>query len=281
MAQFPKLKDGLDLPVGAILEISVPTRHRQTPVRVYRPETGGPHAAVFYFHGGAFCLSSYADDEPMARQLVHEAGCIVFSVDYGLAPEYPFPDALEEVYEVVRQVVADAAEYGVDTNRIAVGGNSAGANLAAALCILAAERKEFRIRALSAIYPPLDFTIDHAEKLTGKAAASPLRSEMMDLLIGKAYLAGNEEQSSNPLVSPLLTNDVGIFPPTLLVSAERCPFTPEHLRFAQRLSEAGVECLHKFYVGVDHGFMDMGGAEVLQRDCKSLISAQLKSVLNR
>lgn len=280
-SSFPKLKDGMDLKVGSIMESYLETTERNTPLRVYSPEGSGPHPAVFYFHGGGFCLSSYADDEPMARQLAHEAGCSVISVDYCLAPEFPFPSAIEEAYSVIKTVVEQAAEYNIDQEKIAVAGNSAGANLAIALGILSAERQQFSIKALSAIYPPLDLTIDHQEKLTGKAEQSGLRAELIELLIVDAYLEGDRSKLTNPLVSPLFTPDYRIFPTTLLVSAERCPFTPEHRVFFDKLKEAGVECLHKFYSGVDHGFMDMGGEEALQRDCKTLISAQLKSIFGR
>lgn len=279
--EFPKLKDGMDLTVGSITESYLETAERNTPIRIYFPDGAGPHPAVFYFHGGGFCLSSYADDEPMARQLANDASCTVISVDYGLAPEFPFPSALEESYSVIKAVIEQAAEYNIDQKKIAVAGNSAGANLAIALCILSAERQEFSIKALSAIYPPLDSAIAHQDKLTGKAEQSGLRAELMELLIVDAYLEGDRSKLANPLVSPLFTPDYSIFPTTLLVSAERCPLTPEHRIFFDKLKEAGVECMHKFYSGVDHGFMDMGGEEVLQRDCKTLISAQLKSIFDR
>lgn len=278
---FPKLTDGMDIQVGSIVDLAIRTRARSTPVRVYRPVTPGQHPAVFYLHGGAFCLSSNADDEPMARQLAHDAGCAVFSIDYGLAPEYPFPHALEEAYEIIVQVLGDAATYGIDPERVAVAGNSAGATLAAALCILASRRGQFRICALSAVYPALDSSIPHADKLTGKAANSRLRAEMIELLVMEAYLGGSRTRASDPLVSPLLADDFSIFPPTLLLTAELDPLTPENLRFADRLRAAGTEVLHKHCVGVDHGFMDMGGVEALQRECKTLISSQLKIWLNR
>lgn len=281
LAAFPKLTDGLDIPVGSIADTSIRTSGRVTPVRVYQPATAGPHAAVFYLHGGAFCLSSNADDEPMARRLARDAGCTVFSIDYGLAPEHPFPGALEEAYEVVLRVLGEAPAYGIDPQRIAVAGNSAGATLATALCILAARRGQFRIQALSAIYPVLDCSIPHADKLTGKAANSMLRAEVIDLLVMQAYLGGDRTRASDALVSPLLTDDFSVFPPTLLVTAERDPLTPENLRFADRLRAAGTEVLHKHCIGVDHGFMDMGGAEALQRECKTLVSSQLKIWLNR
>lgn len=278
---FPKLQDGMDIPIGSVNDMSVRTSQRTTPVRVYHPATPGLHPAVFYLHGGAFCLSSNADDEPMARQLARDADCTVFSIDYGLAPEHPFPGALEEAYEVIVQVLSDASRHAVDPQRIAVAGNSAGATLAAGLCILAARRGQFVIRALSAIYPVLDVSIPHANKLSGKAADSRLRPELIDLLVMKAYLGNKLSLASDPLASPLLTDDFGVFPPTVLITAERCPLTPENLRFAECLRAAGAEVLHKHCVGVDHGFMDMGGAEALQRECKMLVASQLKIWLNR
>lgn len=278
---FPKLTDGLDVAVGSITDITVQTSQRATPVRVYQPATKGPHAAVFYLHGGAFCLSSYADDEPMARQLARDAGCAVFSIDYGLAPEHPFPGALEEAYQVIAHVLARAAEFAVDPARVAVAGNSAGATLAAALCILAHRRGQFGFRALSAIYPMLDCTVPHAQKLVGQASSSKLRSEIVDLLVLEAYLGGDKAKTSDPLVSPLLTDEFSVFPPTLVITAERCPLTPENLHFIERLREARIESLHKHCVGVDHGFMDMGGEEALQRECKAVVCTQLGIWLNR
>jgi acetyl esterase len=281
LSQMPPLSDGLDVPVGSVRDIMVDTASRTTPVRIYSPSGTEKTAAVFYLHGGAFCLSSYRDDEPMARRLVKETGCTVFSIDYGLAPQYPFPSAIEEAFEVILHVIACADRYGIDPDRIALGGNSAGANIAMALCVLAAERKAFPVSALSVIYPPLDFTIPHQNKLTGKAASSMLKNDLIDLCIKEAYLQGDISQYSHRLLSVGLTADVSLFPPVTLISAEHCPFTPEHFVFTQRLYQAGVEYLHKVYPGVDHGFMDMGTAESLQQDCKRLVSAQLGSVLAR
>lgn len=280
-SQVPPLTDGMDIPVGSVQDIEIKTEIRTTPVRIYSPAVTEKTAAIFYLHGGAFCLSSYRDDEPMARSLVHDAGCTVFSIDYGLAPEYPFPSAIEEVYQVILQVIADAERYGIDPQRLAIGGNSAGANIAMALCILAGERKAFSFTALSVIYPPLDFTIPHNEKLIGKAAGSMLKPELVDLCIRGAYLQGDVSKYQHRLLSTGLIPDVSLFPPVTLISAENCPFTHEHFIFTQRLFAAGVEFLHKVYPGVDHGFMDMGIAETWQQDCKRLVSAQLRSAFSR
>lgn len=280
-SQVPPLTDGMDIPVGSVQNIEIKTEIRTTPVRIYSPAVAEKTPAVFYLHGGAFCLSSYQDDEPMARCLVHNSGCTVFSIDYGLAPEYPFPSAIEEVYQVIVQVIAHAEHYGIDPERLAVGGNSAGANIAMALCILVEERKAFSFKALSVIYPPLDFTIPHKEKLTGKAAGSMLKPELLDLCIRDAYLQGDVSKYPHRLLSTGLIPDVSLFPPVTLISAEHCPFTPEHFIFTQRLFAAGVEFMHKVYPGVEHGFMDMGIAETLQQDCKHLVSAQISSAFSR
>ncbi|MCV9880294.1 alpha/beta hydrolase [Brenneria izbisi] len=281
LSQMPPLSDGMDVPVGSVRDIMVDTTFRATPVRIYSPSSTEKTAAMFYLHGGAFCMSSYRDDEPMARRIVNDAGCTVFSIDYGLAPKYPFPSAIEEAFEVILHVIACADHYGIDPEKIILGGNSAGANIAMALCILADERKAFPVSALSVIYPPLDFTIPHQNKLTGKAAGSMLKNDLIDLCIRDAYLQGDNSQYSHRFLSVGLTADISLFPPVILISAEHCPFTPEHFVFTQRLYQAGIECLHKIYPGVDHGFMDMGTAENLQQDCKRLISAQLAIVLTR
>lgn len=281
ISSMPKLFDGLEISVGVIKDITIPTEDRQTQVKMYAPSGTGPYPAVFFLHGGAFCLGDNSIDEPIARQLVRDTNCIVFSVDYGLAPEYPFPSAIDEIYSVIKHVISNADQYCVDPQKISIGGSSSGATLAIDICILSSERKEFFISALTAIYPALDMTIGHKDKLVGKAAGSALAEAMVNLCVIAAYLEGDLSRLKNPLISPAYFENIGAFPPTVLISAEKCPFTPEHDIFFNRLKLAGVEVLHKVYPGVDHGFMDMGGFEDSQRDVRNLICAQLKSIFSR
>jgi acetyl esterase len=281
MSRFPLPKDGLDIQVGTVKELIIKTSMRETPVKMYAPDGKGPFPAVIYAHGGAFCLTSNAVDESIARQLARDVNCIVFSVDYGLAPEYPFPNAIEEIYEVIKNIISHADDYCVESQKIAIGGNSAGATLALSVSILANERKEFSISAISAIYPVLDLTISDSEKRIGKAAKTNLPSALMSMCVEKAYLEGDLSKLDNTLVSPGLIKDASFMPPTLIISAEHCPFTKEHGRFVEKLKDAGVEVLHKVYPGLDHGFMDMAGFETYERDCKALICSQLKSIFSR
>ena len=202
-------------------------------------------------HGGGFVLGGPEMDDRFMPRVAREAGVKIVSVDYSLAPEAPFPVALNECYAVVKYAKEHAAELGVDSERIAVGGHSAGGNLSAAICLLDAERKELSLNALILDYPPLDIHTDPFLKPRPKGALSPKMSRVYD----QAY-AGTREAAKNPLISPYYAtlDQVKSFPPTLVITAGLDSLAPETEAFKDKLIEAGVDVTFKRFEGARHGF---------------------------
>jgi len=204
----------------------------------------------FDMHGGGFILMSADADDAMNTSILETVGCKVISIDYSLAPEHPFPSALNEVYAVVKQVHENAGEYGVDPDHMAIGGHSAGGNLATATCIQANRKREFAFACQMLDYPPLDLATSPYEKPYPKGAIKPKSAAAYDACYIKP------EQSKNPLVSPVYAteDDLKGMPPTLLILAGRDSLHDEGVRYAELLKDAGVAlALHEF-PNEKHGF---------------------------
>lgn len=259
----------VDVPVKVFAEYKAATRAGETRVLFCSPgEQGLP---VFVnFHGGGFVMGSADDDDVYCRRLANAAGCAVVNADYRLAPEHKFPSAVEDCYDVVKWVYDSAAALGVDPARIAVGGHSAGGNLAAAICLMAKERREFGVVFQVLDYPPLDMTVD------------PYAQESRDaMLTPKAHIFFNEcyfntpADAHNPLVSPLLAGDLAGLPPALMIAAEYDPLRSGEERYVQRLAEAGVDVTYRMFAGCSHAFTHFGPQEAAD-EAWNLIAAKLK-----
>ncbi|MDR3253010.1 MAG: alpha/beta hydrolase [Tannerella sp.] len=207
-------------------------------------------------HGGGFIFGDPEMDDPYNQQLAEEAGIKIVSIDYSLAPEHPFPAAIDECYATVKYMQTHASELGIDAGRIAVGGHSAGGNFTAAICIRNAMTKELNIKAAILDYPPLDVYTDAYEKPRGKGFMArfmlpPKRSRIFD-----ACYCTDREARRNPLISPLYASDdeLAAFPPVLVITAGRDSLCAEGDRFAERLRSVGTRVLHRRFDKAQHGF---------------------------
>ncbi len=243
---------------GGADELAVRTSAGDTRVLVYRPagQAKGPLPVFVSFHGGGFVMGSADDDDVWCRRIADVAGCAVVSVDYRLAPEHKFPVALEECYDVAKWVCASAAELGFDAGRLAVGGHSAGGNLAAGLCLLARERREFAVVYQVLDYPPLDLTVDPYKVVTGDKLLTPATREFFT----SCYVNAPED-TRNPLLSPLLADELGGLPAALVITAEQDPIRGDGERYAARLEAAGVEVTYRMFAGCMHAFTHFGPEE--------------------
>lgn len=222
--------------------------------RLYRPSTDLPLGLFVYFHGGGWVLGSIETHDHVARALAAESGCAVLSVDYRLAPEHPFPAGLEDAFAVSAWAHANAASLGCDPDRLAIGGDSAGANLAAV--VTQSARVPFRFQLL--VYPVADargVTASYEELSEGFGLT---RSGMAWFV--EHYLSGGAGAVDDPLVSPLLADDAAFAasPPTLVITAELDPLRDEGEAYAERLRAAGVPVETTRYDGMIHGFLAMG-----------------------
>ena len=256
---------------GGHTSLRVPNRFGGTPILTYRFGDPAKPAPVFVnLHGGGFIMGSPADDEAWCRQIAAATNCLVVNIDYRLAPEHPFPTALEECYDVIAWLCRQAHELGVDPARIAVGGQSAGGNLAAGLCLLAKERQEFSFVCQVLNYPPLDMTLDPA----GKASRDKVLTARMQQLFNTCYFR-TEADAANPLVSPLLAADLSGLPAALIIAARLDPLLPEAGQYAQRLQAAGVNTTYTVFTDCMHAFLHFG-PEAAAREALELVCNHLR-----
>ncbi len=186
--------------------------------------------------------------------LANRANCVVVSVDYRLAPEHKFPAAAEDSYAAVKWVVDHADSINVDANRVAVGGDSAGGNLAAVVALMARDKGEISLAYQMLIYPVTNHSYA-TESYTENADGYLLTKDSM-IWFWNHYL-NNEEDGQNPYASPLLASDLSGLPPALVLTGEFDPLRDEGEAYAKRLQEAGVQVEATRYDGMIHGFFWM------------------------
>jgi acetyl esterase len=261
---------------GTEREYPVPTPAGITPVFLYYP-VGEQHRHLPVFvniHGGGFIQGSAMDDRLWCQQIVENVGCCVVNIEYRLSPEYRFPVALEECYAVIRWVTEQTKNLGIDANRIAVGGHSAGGNLSAALCLLTRQRQEFSLCYQILDYPSLDMSRDPFLQSTTDTLLTPkVRAFFTDCYVSTA------EQGRNSLVSPLLAPNLGGLPPALIITAEHDPLRQEGEEYADRLREAGVAVTYRMFAGCMHAFTHFGPAQASE-DAWALISEKLRQAFD-
>ena len=262
---------------GTVRELRVPTSAGPTRILLYAPNLmpGGRLPVFVNIHGGGFIQGSAEDDDVWCRRIVDAVGCAVVSIDYCLAPEHPFPAALEECYDVLKWIRATAQETGFDPARVAVGGHSAGGNLTAALCLLARERREFSICYQILNYPPLDFSVDPFSKPGGDTLLTPRAQAFFT----SCYLA-DPRDAVNPLASPLLEENLAGLPGALIIAAEKDPLCGEDALYAERLSAAGTDVTFRMFRGCMHAFTHFGPPDQAE-EAWGLIEGKLRQAFAR
>jgi acetyl esterase/lipase/5'-deoxynucleotidase YfbR-like HD superfamily hydrolase len=256
--------DSVDLSSG-ITQTETTVAARSGPVRVlvFRPDVSGVLPAIVHIHGGGFIAGTPETAANVCRLLAHRARAVVFSVDYRLAPETPFPGGLEDCWDAVVALHGAAGSWGVDPRRFAVSGDSAGGNLAAACCVLDARSPARRLAAQLLIYPAVDMRTEAEGRVTWSAEAYDVRLHgdlvwptiryFVDGGEAFAQLYLNGHSGADPLVSPLAA-DPALFPPTLMLTAEFDGLRFAADAFAERLAGAGVPVRSVRYRGMEHGF---------------------------
>ena len=228
---------------------------RDVPIRIYRPPNApNPSPALVYFHGGGWVLGSLDSHDVTCQLLAEDGGFTVVSVDYRLAPEHPFPAAVSDAVASYRHVVADHERLGLDPDRIAVGGDSAGGNLAAVVCDVTREDRlppAFQLL----IYPVCDVSREHPSYELFSEGFMMTSDEMRWFI--RHYIR-REDQKEDPRVSPLLAHDLKGLPPACMVIAGFDPLRDEGLAYAEKLEAAGVDVTLQKHLGLHHGFFSLG-----------------------
>jgi acetyl esterase len=259
---------GTPEPIHQMEDHRVPGPAGHIPVRMYVPQGKGSLPVLVYFHGGGWVLGDLETHDGTCRGLANAAKCMVIAVDYRLAPEHKFPAAPEDCYAVTKWVVLNAASFGGDPTRIAVGGDSAGGNLAAAVALMAADRGAPTLAYQLLIYPVTNYAFD-TPSYRENADGYLLTRDSMQWFWGH-YLA-NENDGQNAYASPMRARDCRRVPAALVITAEFDPLRDEGEAYAARLREASVPVDVKRYNGMIHGFFSLG--QVLDQGKKAMADA--------
>lgn len=244
------------------------------PVRIYTPATRtATLPGLLWIHGGGFTAGKPEQDDALCERIVEEVSCVVVSVDYRLSPEHPFPAAPEDCYAALRWVAASAAELGIDAARIGVGGASAGGGLAAAVALMARDRKEVPLIFELLIYPCLDDR--HITPSSQAIAARGMLWERGSSLRGwSAYLGADHQGEVSPYAAPARVADVAGLPPTYIMIGALDLMRDENIEYAMRLMQAEVPTQLHVYPGAFHGFDLLAStAAVSQRATSEYIDA--------
>src|SRR5213594_4621978 len=242
--------------VARVENRTVPGPRGEIPVRVYTPEGRAPFPVLVYFHGGGWVIGNLETHDGLCRHLANAAGALVVSVDYRLAPEHPFPAPGEDAYTATRWVAANAAVIGGDARRIAVGGDSAGGNLAAVVSLMARDRGGPPLVFQLLVYPVTDTPSANTASYRENAEGYFLTAKMMHWFWN--HYCGKKPDLSDPYLCPLRARDLKRLPPALVITAEFDPLRDEGEAYAARLREADVPVTSKRYPGMIHGFFGMG-----------------------
>jgi len=224
------------------------------PVRIYTPSGNGPFPVLVFFHGGGWVICDLDTHDDLCRSLTNQAACIVVSVDYRLAPEHKFPAAPQDCYAATRWVAGNAAQLNGDPSRVAVGGDSAGGNLAAVISQMARDQGGPPLVFQLLIYPATDFK---ANTPSIEENADGYFLSKQDMIWFTNHYLNGEEDKLNPLASPLKASDLSELPPALIITAQYDPLRDEGELYGQRLKAAGVPVTISRYNGMIHGFLSM------------------------
>ena len=261
-------------PVGRVEDRRIPGPAGEIPVRIYTPEGSGPFPLIAFFHGGGFVLCSLETHDELCRAMCRDAGAVVVSVDYRLAPEAKYPAAADDCYAATAWCAAHAAELGADAARLVVAGDSAGGNLAAVTALRARDLGAPRIRHQVLIYPATHCDFD-TPSYRENAQGYFLTADAMRWFW--AHYLEHPAQASEPYACPAHAADLRGLPPATVITAEYDPLRDEGEDYATQLRAAGVPVVQKRNDGMIHGFVSMGDVFDDARAAQRLIAEQLRA----
>lgn len=258
--------------------ISIPGPDGELPIRIYTPSGEGPFPVFVYFHGGGWVIGDLDTADVPCRLIANQARCIVVSVDYRLAPEHKFPAATEDAYAAVTWISEHAESLDIDTDRIAVGGDSAGGNLAAVAALMIKDRGGPTLCAQMLIYPVTHYDFN-TDSYRDNAEGYFLTKESM-VWFWNHYLS-SEEDGKHPYASPLLAQDLSGLPPAFVITAQYDPLRDEGEAYAKRLENAGVPVEISRYNGMIHGFFWMPGILTQGRKAIDQVATSLREAFSK
>jgi acetyl esterase len=244
--------------VAEVRELSAPGPHGAIPLRLYRP-LGTQRADVLpvlvYYHGGGWTIGDLDTHDTLCRELANLSGCAVVAVDYRMGPEHRFPAAVDDVLAATRWVRKEAGALGLDAGRLAVGGDSAGGNLAAVVAIAARDAGDLPIAFQLLIYPATDMRRVHPSHTTN-GQGYVLTSDTIKYF--HDHYITDPKQDLDWRASPLLHPDLSRLPPALVLTAGYDPLRDEGMAYAEALTAAGNRAAYVCFERQIHGFITMG-----------------------
>jgi acetyl esterase len=271
---------GATVAVGEVADRTAPTSRGRLPIRIYRPSgrRSVRRPTVVFFHGGGFVVGDLDTHDRLCRRLCHDLDAVVVSVAYGLAPESPFPVAVEDCLAAARWAVDNARRLGGDPRRVAVAGDSAGGNLAAVVAQCWRDEEDDHRPPLAAqllIYPVVDLEDDGGRRFPSRREhAEGYLLSGDDLRWFRTHYPGADLDLDDPRLSPL-RGDLHGLAPAVIVTAEFDPLRDEADAYAVALAAAGVRVGHHRFAGLVHGFFDLAALspacdEAVETTCSML-----------
>ena len=262
--------------VASITDATVPGPAGDIPVRIYRPSEEDGLPVVVFFHGGGWVIGDLESHDHAARAIASKAGCVVVAVDYRLAPEAKFPAAVDDAWAALEHVATNPDVYGIDPNRVAVAGDSAGGNLSAVVSVMAKDSEHVELVQQVLIYPVVDGDCDRPS-MAENAEGYMLTRSAMDWF--HAQYADEPGQRADPRYSPVNADLEGVAP-ALVITAEFDPLRDQGDEYAALLTKAGVDVVHTRYEGMIHGFFGMDAGVDKAAEAQDQVAQVLKEAFS-
>jgi acetyl esterase len=267
-------------PIAETRDLQAHGPHGAIPLRLYHPlpaaQRRNPPPVLVYYHGGGWVIGDLDTHDTLCRELANAAGIAVVAVDYRMGPEHRFPAAVDDCIAATRWVHAHAAELGVDAGRMAVGGDSAGGNLAAVVAIAMREAGDVPIRFQLLIYPATDQRRgwpSHTSNGQGYMLTADTMAYFHD------HYITDKAMDLDWRASPLLHPDLSKLPPALVLTAGYDPLRDEALQYSHKLTQAGNRCTHILFERQIHGFITMGRVIDEANTAVQICAAELRRAL--
>ncbi|RTR32714.1 alpha/beta hydrolase [Shewanella atlantica] len=266
--------------VAAVEHRFIPGPTADLPIRIYRPEgredTAELQPGLIFIHGSGWVVSNIETNDSFSRALANRTGTVVIAINYQKAPEHKFPIPMDDCYASTQWVFEYASQLGLDVNRIGILGDSAGGNLAAAVCLRLRDENGPKLAYQVLVYPAVQYGWNTPSAV---ANAEGYLLQQASMKYYWHHYMRSEADAKNPYCSPLDAADHSALPPTFIYTAQYDPLCDDGCYYAQKLHACGVPVKHKMYDGVIHGFIKMLGVFDQADEFLDEVSEDLSSII--